>query len=1177
MFKTRLSALVLAIVMVASMFTAFPAIASAADTWTETYSGDEADFTVSGPTSVTKGETFEITFTFDNFADKVSGFDINLYIDTRYVIYDTTYDANKKEVTPPINLVGTAPATWKLIPNGLTEKAYEEAADKSAASMKGINFSASVSDLANDAFSSAFSVTLRLKAVATGTANFEMGFAYGYNGTRGEFPFFEDGGDNSAFDYAIEVVEEGGDATDTTTSEDTTVDTSDVTSDDVTSDDVTSDDVTSDDVTSDDVTSDDVTSDDVTSDDVTSDDVTSDDVTSDDVTSDDVTSDDVTSDDVTSDDVTSDDVTSDDVTSDDVTSDDVSSDDNTSDDVTSDDTSSDDPVVEEIDDMALVNVAGNAQYKGTEGDDNGTSGNYCDIPIGEWLNFHTGKLNDGVIPEGDASATKGQNVEIWNERQGSGYNTVIFKLESATDVKKVNVYMNNRTDNANTGYPEKIEIYVGNDEDMANATYFGEATTTDPEGAVRKHTVSGSANGQYVFIYFTIGAKWRITLSEVEIMTVGEPQNIAGYGDYKGTGISNVTGNYGEANWNEYHDGKLTDGTVAADATNNTTGQNVEVAFNAGYSAGTVYVYNKFDSAVLVNEVIVYMNQRTTAGNRKHPQTINIYVGDSEDVATATLLGTATTTDEGYVRAYKATSDKLLKGAYVIVEAVMESGTAYIAFTEIEIMGYGEAPEGPVLPSLDAPVLSGNLTQLETFDAPTISWEAVEGAVSYDAYIDGILVTEGITGTTYVPDMDPVITYAGNTSYTKVQIVAKGDGVTATDSALSESYNFFYVAKPIDLRGEAVTHADILIDVGHGGSQPGACGVYADGSERQEKVDTLNMALKVGEYFESLGYSVAYTRITDTDVGLMARAAMANAGNFRAYICIHRNSFSDARANGIETLHLTGSAENAKFAQFVQDQMMALGGFTNRGLKPRDNLVVLNNTTAKTPLILVELGFISNENDNKMFDEKFDDLALAIVKGTMQYLGDEPAANGSVTVDGEKYDYAGEALEIAVDAVLGDVKVPVVLDVTSRLGFGGFKGYYGETSFEISYTPNIYPADVKAPNGGVANYEISETYTEVGAYTYTFTFTDKFGAEYTVATVTVNVTEPEPQYTLGDLNNDGTVDNLDSVIILKYDAGLINLTDIQSMAGDVNGDGVVDNLDATKILKYDAGLIDSLN
>ncbi|MBQ3081551.1 MAG: hypothetical protein IJC49_03780 [Clostridia bacterium] len=56
----------------------------------------------------------------------------------------------------------------------------------------------------------------------------------------------------------------------------------------------------------------------------------------------------------------------------------------------------------------------------------------------------------------------------------------------------------------------------------------------------------------------------------------------------------------------------------------------------------------------------------------------------------------------------------------------------------------------------------------------------------------------------------------------------------------------------------------------------------------------------------------------------------------------------------------------------------------------------------------------------------------------------------------------------------------------------------------------------------------------------------------------------------GDVNNDGVIDNLDAVMILKYDAGLIN--DISDIA-DANGDGYIDNLDATLILKYDAGLI----
>lgn len=57
---------------------------------------------------------------------------------------------------------------------------------------------------------------------------------------------------------------------------------------------------------------------------------------------------------------------------------------------------------------------------------------------------------------------------------------------------------------------------------------------------------------------------------------------------------------------------------------------------------------------------------------------------------------------------------------------------------------------------------------------------------------------------------------------------------------------------------------------------------------------------------------------------------------------------------------------------------------------------------------------------------------------------------------------------------------------------------------------------------------------------------------------------------MGDVNNDGVIDNLDAVLVLKYDAGLVN--DISDVA-DVNGDDTIDNLDATLILKYDAGLI----
>ena len=60
---------------------------------------------------------------------------------------------------------------------------------------------------------------------------------------------------------------------------------------------------------------------------------------------------------------------------------------------------------------------------------------------------------------------------------------------------------------------------------------------------------------------------------------------------------------------------------------------------------------------------------------------------------------------------------------------------------------------------------------------------------------------------------------------------------------------------------------------------------------------------------------------------------------------------------------------------------------------------------------------------------------------------------------------------------------------------------------------------------------------------------------------------------LGDVNDDGEVDNGDALLVLKYDAGVV---DEISDLGDVNGDGEIDNSDALQILKYDAGIIDSL-
>ncbi len=81
-------------------------------------------------------------------------------------------------------------------------------------------------------------------------------------------------------------------------------------------------------------------------------------------------------------------------------------------------------------------------------------------------------------------------------------------------------------------------------------------------------------------------------------------------------------------------------------------------------------------------------------------------------------------------------------------------------------------------------------------------------------------------------------------------------------------------------------------------------------------------------------------------------------------------------------------------------------------------------------------------------------------------------------------------------------------------------------------------------------------------------------AESETDTDTIADVESEAKYALGDVNDDGYVDYLDAMTVLRSDAKLITLTDEQLLAGDVNGDSSVDSLDAILILRYDAGLID---
>ena len=162
----------------------------------------------------------------------------------------------------------------------------------------------------------------------------------------------------------------------------------------------------------------------------------------------------------------------------------------------------------------------------------------------------------------------------------------------------------------------------------------------------------------------------------------------------------------------------------------------------------------------------------------------------------------------------------------------------------------------------------------------------------------------------------------------------------------------------------------IVIDAGHGGSDPGA--VYEG---RREKDDNLSLAIAVGELLSRQGVSVIYTRTTDVYQTPFEKAQMANQADADFFISFHRNSSGEPNQyTGVETLVYDNSGIKQTMAENINGALSELG-FRNLGVKARPGLVVLRRT--KMPALLIETGFLNNEQDNTLYDEKQEEIARA--------------------------------------------------------------------------------------------------------------------------------------------------------------------------------------------------------
>jgi N-acetylmuramoyl-L-alanine amidase len=208
----------------------------------------------------------------------------------------------------------------------------------------------------------------------------------------------------------------------------------------------------------------------------------------------------------------------------------------------------------------------------------------------------------------------------------------------------------------------------------------------------------------------------------------------------------------------------------------------------------------------------------------------------------------------------------------------------------------------------------------------------------------------------------------------------------------------------------------IVLDAGHGGHDPGASGVGGI----NEKDVALAVTLKVGEYLKEYlpDVKVVYTREEDKFVPLSERGLIATRSKADLFVSIHANSVRNApSANGTETFFLglarsqsalevmkrensvvdleNGSASldlseeelliyeltnagnmaiSERIATNIEDQFKTRVNRRSRGVK-QAGLEALWH--ASTPAVLVELGFLSNQQEARFLTSEYGQTLMA--------------------------------------------------------------------------------------------------------------------------------------------------------------------------------------------------------
>lgn len=174
--------------------------------------------------------------------------------------------------------------------------------------------------------------------------------------------------------------------------------------------------------------------------------------------------------------------------------------------------------------------------------------------------------------------------------------------------------------------------------------------------------------------------------------------------------------------------------------------------------------------------------------------------------------------------------------------------------------------------------------------------------------------------------------------------------------------------------GGAGSFNTVVLDPGHGGHDRGARSVRG----KHEKDLCLDTALRMKKLLEKQGFRVVMTRQSDVFIPLGRRVAISNRYRNAIFVSIHYNWARRAGAKGFETFYY--HPKSRRLAGNIQQEVLRAYPSLNRGVKNARFHVLRNNAR---PAVLLELGFLSNHDDNSYVQrpEVRQRLAEAAVRG----------------------------------------------------------------------------------------------------------------------------------------------------------------------------------------------------